>query len=144
MPAPRPGRPAACCDGGGRSRIGLSAELVPCSVQHLSEVERGERYASLPLLARVEWALSGTGVRADRVLALVLEQLGLHQPAAGWSRTPATDTSGEELDAEAITARVDKLLAHVRRTARVAVERRPSAAGTDPDPGLSRKVRGAS
>ncbi|MEA2615579.1 MAG: hypothetical protein QOE72_1362 [Chloroflexota bacterium] len=128
-----------------RQELGLTleglAELVPCSVQHLSEVERGERYASLPLLARVEWALSGTGVRADRVLALVLEQLGLHHPvyatSRGWSPHPATDTSGEELDAAAITARVDELLAHLRRTARIAVEVRPSAGGTDPEPGLS-------
>jgi len=133
-----------------RQELGLTleglAELVPCSVQHLSEVERGERYASLPLLARVEWALSGTGVRADRVLALVLEQLGLHHPvyatSRGWSPHPATNTSGEELDAAAITARVDDLLAHLRRTARIAVEVRPSVAGRTQTGVCHRAARG--
>jgi transcriptional regulator with XRE-family HTH domain len=128
-----------------RQELGLTleglAELVPCSVQHLSEVERGERYASLPLLARVEWALSGTGVLDDWVLALVLEQLGLRHPvyatSRGWEPHPATSTRGEELDAAAIAARVDELLAHLRRSARIAVEVLPAAVGTDPDPGLS-------
>jgi transcriptional regulator with XRE-family HTH domain len=127
-----------------RQELGLTleglAELVPCSVQHLSEVERGEGYASLPLLVRVEWALSGTGVLADWVLALVLEQLGLHHPvyatSRGWEPHPATDTRGEELDAAAIMARVDELLGHVRRSARIVVEVLPSAA-TAPDPSLS-------
>jgi transcriptional regulator with XRE-family HTH domain len=128
-----------------RQELGLTleklAELVPCSVQHLSEVERGEGYASLPLLVRVEWALSGTGVLADWVLVLVLEQLSLHHPvyatSRGWEPHPATDTRGEELDAAAITARVDELLAQLRRSARIAVEVLPSAAAAGADQGLS-------
>jgi tetratricopeptide (TPR) repeat protein len=61
----------------------------------------------------------------------------VYATSRGWSPHPGTNTSGEELDAAAIMARVDDLLAHLRRAARIAVEVRPSVAGTDPNRGLS-------
>jgi tetratricopeptide (TPR) repeat protein len=112
------------------------AELVPCSVQYLSEIERGVRYPSLPLLVRVEWALSSTGMLADWMLVLVLEQLDLHHPvyaaSRGWEPHPATNTNDEELSAAGIAARVDELLAHLRQTAGIAVGVLPSAAAGGP------------
>jgi transcriptional regulator with XRE-family HTH domain/tetratricopeptide (TPR) repeat protein len=118
------------------------AELVPCSVQHLSEIERGVRYASLPLLVRIDWALSGVGALAGWASALIVEQLSLHQPVFATSRgrgplDPATNTSGEELDAAAITARADELLAHLRRCAAMTPDERSAAAAGAPDAGLS-------
>ena len=103
------------------------AELVPCSIQHLSEIERGVRYASLPLLVRIDWALSGVGALAGWVSALIVEQLSLHQPVYATSRgreplDPATNTRGEERDAAAITSRADELLAHLRRYAAVPLD----------------------
>lgn len=73
-----------------RNELGLTlekvAELAPCSVQHLSELERGERYASLPSVVRIDWALSGSGLLSEWMLELVLEQLSLHHPVYATSR----------------------------------------------------------
>jgi Helix-turn-helix domain len=117
------------------------AELVPCSVQHLSEIERGERYASLPALCRVEWALSGSGMLTGWVLPLVLEQLRLHHPvyatSRGWESEPATNTRGERLDPSGIGARVDDLIERVHREEELAFGGIPQAAAPTREPALA-------
>jgi transcriptional regulator with XRE-family HTH domain len=117
------------------------AELVPCSVQHISEIERGERYASLPSITRIDWALSGSGLLAEWVLMLILEQLTLHHPVYATSRgwegdEPARNVRGEELDATGIRARVESIVSDLRRHARIGADG-SAVATAPPDQALS-------